>query len=547
MADNTKVYEVKSFRGGISDYEDKGVNGAFKFGKNLEIRDVVDCLKAGYSLYDIGTIVDSISASVSPSGSLSPSASGSPSVSASISPSSSHSPSPPDSSSSRSPSASLSPSGSLSPSASLSPSHSTSPSPSPAAGLLSVFTDLILTFVKATDGMIYGFGNTGKIYKINPDDDGVYQVYNAGQRITGAWEFPTSSGKSYMYFATRTNLHRKELPGRADWNDVNEGSWPKTNLTDNDWHTMREAGGALVIANASTLAMVGYDESYTNNALDLIPGNLAKTIVERNGHTIVGTAREADLNRSVNGAIDCEVPLAQVGTDGELYFADMTNGMPVKRFPGGGQVNPGGVANLIDQVNFFEWEQNALSWIDKQAVGNMSLWGVYSADTGYGGVYSYGRKNKNHPFVLNLEYELDVTEIGALVSVGGIVYASYHDGSDYGVKRVDTSVRTTATYEGLDFKAPVKKPINITTWLYAEVFMQPLPSNCSVEFWYKMNKTGSFIRAYNADGTTNYATPQGKKAVFRLGAEGQIFEPRLVLVPSGSYTPEVYRIRIYFQ
>ena len=67
---------------------------------------------------------------------------------------------------------------------------------------------------------------------------------------------------------------------------------------------MNTAGGALFIANKSWLAMVGYDGSYTNEALDLIPGNDAKTLVERAGRIIIGSARSSDPDRSINGAID---------------------------------------------------------------------------------------------------------------------------------------------------------------------------------------------------------------------------------------------------
>lgn len=367
-----------------------------------------------------------------------------------------------------------------------------------------------------------------------------------GQAIKGAWEWPSVSGKTYLYFATNTNLHRKEIPGNSNWNDVNVGDWPKTNLTAAESHMMREAGGSLIIANGPYLALVGYDESYTNQALDLIPGNLAKTIVERNGRTIVGTYRAGSPEKGVNAAIDSEYPLVQIGENGEIFYANMSDSVPVKRFPGGGRVNPGGVANQIEQVNVFEWEQNALSWIDKQEIGNLSLWGVYDAESGKGGVYSYGRKNKNHPYVLNLEYALDVDEIGAIISTQDTTLISYRDGSDFGVMAVDLNNKAQGVYEGLDFKAPVKQPSNITNWKQAELFMSPLPTGASVEFWYRVNKTGDFIQAKTADGSTSYTIAGGMKASFVIGVEGEIFEPRVVLNPSGNDTPEIFRIRTYF-
>ena len=540
------IYEVTSFRGGISDYQDKGISGAFKMGKNLDIRKVTDSLSATQALVDEGLLSASKSASlsVSPSASTSPSASpsrtASPSASTSPSASASRSES---ASSGISPSPSLTPSVSVSASPSVTSSSSVSKSPSPTSGLATIFDDLIIAFIKCKDGYTYGFGNTGSIYRRDADGGWIRVYKDPDGGIKGASEWYSNSGNTYLHFSTDLLHKRKLIPGRADWNDVETVGA----LTHADWHTQREAGGSLIIANGPFLALVGYDESFTNEALDLIPGNIAKTIVERNGRTITGTTPVYGGTKGINAAVDGEFPLAQVGDDGDLVFADMNSFIPIKRFPGGGKVNPYGVINQAQEVNFFEWEQTALSWIDKQSIGNMTLWGVYGADSGYGGIYSYGRKNKNHPVTLNLEYSLDVDEIGAIVNVEGTLLISYRDGSDFGVKAVDPNNKAEAVYEGLDFKAPVKKPSEITTWNIVELFMKPLPVNSWVEFWYKMNKTGDFVRAKTANGSDVFSITSGKKAVFRVGAQGEIFEPRIVLHPSGNTAPEVYRMRTYFE
>jgi hypothetical protein len=539
--DKVKCYEISSFRGGISDYSDKGISGAFKFGTNLDIRKINDSLSCGQALVEEGL-----------HGSQSPSSSPSPSASISLSPSVSESASASTTPSlSGSDSASPSPSASKSSSPSTTESFSTSASPSPSAGLTTIFSDLIHFFVKCSDGYTYGFGNTGCIYRRDLDGFWMRVYKDTHGKIDGAAEWSSSSGKTFLYWSVGKYLNRKEIPGRSDWNDVNltgVGKWPKQNLNDNaTWHTMRECGGALVIANYNWLAMVGYDDSYTNEALDLVPGNIAKTIVERSGHTIAGTHKATETNKGINAAIDSEVPLAQVGDDGQIFYADFTNSMPVKRFPGGGKCNPGGVCNEIESPLFFDWEQTALSWIDKQAVGNLSLWGVFNADAGYGGVYTYGRRNKNHPFVLNLEYLLDVDEIGAIVNMNGTTLISYRDGSDFGVKAVDPDTKAEGTYYGLDFKAPVKKVSSITNWTIAELFMKPLPAYCYVQLWYKINKTGDFIQAKLANGDVNFTTTNGKKAVFIIQGEGEIIEPKIVLHPYLNTCPEVYRTRLYFQ
>lgn len=541
------LQDITSFNGGISDFDNIGIKGAFKFAKNLDIRKSVDSISAGQALKDIGIFGQNGSSSTSPSSSVSPSASSSPSPSNSPSPSASISPSV---SHSGTPSPSISPSSSISASASVSPSSSQSPSPSPSAGYTTIFQDLIRTFVNCSDGFTYGFGHTGKIYKIAPDGY-TQMVYDLHKEIKGAFEKPSSSKNIYLIFATDTELHHKLIPGASNWSDVDKtlANWPKTNLTSAPYHTMNNVGGDILIANGATLAMAAYDDSYTNEALDLIPGNIAKTLVERSGRAIIGTYKAAGTQYGgVNGAIDTEVPLAQMGDDGNIVYADMTTTMPIKRFPGGGRVNPGGVTNFVQQADFFEWEQDSLSWINKQVVGNLAMFAVYNAEVGKGGIYTYGRLNKQQLFTLNLEYAFDADELGALTVINGIPFVSYQIGAEYGVFMVDMENKAIGVYEGLDFKSPPRTPALITPYSNVELYMKPLPPGCSVEFWYRMNKIGDFVRANTADQVpmSSYTKTGGVKATFKLGISGEIYEPRIVINPNGNETPEVYRIRTLF-
>ena len=331
--------------GGISSFNDRGPRGSAKFLSNLDIRKTTDTLSSGQALVEEGILGTSHSSSpsTSPNPSLSPSGSASPSLSLSNSSSASLSPSL---------SASRSASKSASPSASLSPSASVSSSPSPSAGLYNVFEGLIYFFVKCTDGNTYGFDNVGHIYRRLPEGHWRMVYTDPNGSIKGAEEKPSSAGGTYLQWATNNHVMRKPIPGNSDWTDTEIVA---SNLTGADWHTMKQIGGANYICNGAKLALVGYDDSYTTEALDLIPGNIAKTLLERNGRAVIGTVKAWDLTRGVNGMIDAEQPLSQIGDDGELFFANFTDSMPVKRFPGGGKVNPGGVANQVDQVNIFDW------------------------------------------------------------------------------------------------------------------------------------------------------------------------------------------------
>lgn len=529
------TYQVSSFEGGVSSFADRGIRGAFKFASNIDIRKANDTLSCGQALKEEGLFDTSHSQSPSVSQSQSQSPSGS--VSSSLSPS--HSPS-----KSLSPSSSTSPSvsKSQSPSASQSPSSSVSQSLSPSAGLNNVFVDLIIAWVEATDGNTYGFGNAGNVYRRYPDGytRNVYKDPAGG--IKGAVEKPSDTGQTYLQWATNTSIKQKPLPGLGNWTDVTEIA---NNLTGSDWHWMKQIGGANYIGNGSKLALVGYDGSWTNEALDIIPGNQVKTLVERNGRAVIGTYKSGYPNKGVNGMIDCEVPLSQIGDNGELFYANFADSMPVKRFPGGGRVNPGGVTNEVDQIDIFDWVFGADSWVDKQTMGNMSLWGIFDADSSKNGIYTYGRRNKEQPFTMNLEYAMDVDEIGAVVNVNGITIASYRDGTDFGVRSVDLTTKAQGIWEGLEFRVPIKAAEKITRITYVEVFMDELPLGCSVYFYYQKNKSGNWIQAYTADGNVAFTTTGGKKATFRIGEEMDIYEPRILMVPSANTTPEIFRIRTY--
>jgi hypothetical protein len=531
-------YQIDKFNAGLADYEDKGVAGSYKYSKNLDIRKRIDSLTCGQRLTDEG-----LASSHSPSLSVSPSASPSKSPSLSVSPSVSVSPSPSASTGvSASPSATQSVSISLSPS--VTPSSSVSLSPSPTAGLTTVFEDLVRWFVKAKDGYTYGFGNTGCVYRRDADAYWRRVYKDPDGEIKGAAEWYTST-KNYLYFATSTKLKRKDEDGLANWNDVTNVSQELENVS---WHTMTEAGGGLTIANGSFLAFVGYDDSFTPEALDLIPGNLAKTIVERNGRAIVGTVRQSDQTIGVNGAIDTEVPIAQCGSNGEFFFTGSSSS-PAKVLPGGGKCNPGGVCNVVEPYRFFEWEYGASSWNDKAAVGGLALFGIYSATSGHNGVYSFGRKSRNAPFAMNLEYELDVNEIGAVCNVNGTTLVSYRSSSSYGVKAVDSSYKATAEYHSLDLKSPPNKEAvvgKITVWDRIEVFCKPLPNSVSINCYFKINKNGDWQEAKMENGVATLNSQGETKGVFLVGATADIFEFKLVLNPAGNNTPEIYRIRTYF-
>lgn len=469
-----KLFLIKSFKGGLSDWENVGVEGSFKFGSNLDIRKDTDSLSCTFALEtDLSTWTN--------------------------------------------------------------------------------MTALAKFIVPCSDGNTYFFCDDGKILKRT--SAGVYSlVYtDPDGAIKGAFEWGNSSGHSFLYWATATKLHRKQIPGATNWSDVDatvDGqTYPKTNLTSATWHTMKQINGQLLIANGSKLAMVGYDDSYTNEALSLTPNSLTKCLMEYKGYAYAGTtssntAQNSELfvwdtgqslnwnakntvpTNSINAIINGEYPIMQVGTNGQLLLADISSyTLPIVSFKGGGQVNPEGVE--ID--------------------GGIMLFGSYGNGAGKTGIYSYGRKKKNAGLSLNLEYVLDCTEIGAIKKVGTDLLVTYKDtnGTGYGVKKLSTTTRAVGTYESLDLKFPISDRETLLTKI--RLVTMPLPASTSIQCYRKMDKTGSFTLCELEGGATAFNTTGGQEAVFLAGDYGKIAEIKLVLTPDGTNTPEVLQAELYFE
>lgn len=485
----TQAFTLKNFNGGLSDYEDKGVRGAFKNGKALSVRRRIDslyCNQALVSVDDEGT---------------------------------------------------------------------------------PVITDLVRFFVPASDGNTYLFG-AAKIYKLTSGGTLSLVHTDPDGQISGASEWWEANGKEYLFWTTSTKLKSKEIPGSSDWSDVNADhtglpgdpstqSYPKTNLTAQEWHTMRQANGALMICNGNYIAMVGWDGSYTNEALRLIPGVVSKTIIDRNDFVIIAAGSDSgrqyahlfewetgSLNYitkkripavTINALIDSEIMLMQADNDGEIFFSDFVNFLPVTSFPAGGKVNPGAIIDDNGIVYF----------------------GVYdSNDATKDGIYSYGRTKKNGTYALNFEYPITCDEIGALEVIGGLLHVTYKVGSSYKLYKVDTTKKQPAVYESLDLLAPIKFPVDHTGWSGIKVHCSKLPENSKIGLKYRMDKDSSWVTALLESGDEFFDIQDGQEALFLVGSVGEIFELQVTLYPNqtdddpltyGNNSPEVHKIEIFFE
>lgn len=414
-------------------------------------------------------------------------------------------------------------------------------------------TDLIQFFVPASDGSTYAFSDTGKIYSIagHVDDPVISLKYtNSNGKIRGAAEWKLDTGVNYLFWTTNSSIARKVLPGDDAWGDVTEDH--KTTLDPAEWHTMSIGSGQLNITNNEFLATYDYTGAFSPSSLNVRPGNILKTVDERDDYIILGSVRKDNSEKGhiwswittatnyiqkkkipiqgVNALISAELALLQGGDDGEIFMADFQNTVPLTAIPGGGKVNPGGV----DVEN------------------DLAVFGFYGGT--YPGIWSYGRRGKNRSMALNYQYRLakdmggsTISTIGAIAVINGITFASWGttDGStsDYGIDCVSTTTKANAVFEGLEFDAGA--PYGKKKFDTIHVTMSPLASGCSISAKYKLDKQSSWQYAVQGSGTTTFSVTDGVEAIFSLGRPAFIYEGGLELTSSGSSSPEIHSITTY--
>ncbi len=233
--------------------------------------------------------------------------------------------------------------------------------------------------------------------------------------------------------------------------------------------------------------------------------------------------------------IQTDFIIIQAGISGGLYYWDTSSLMRFKAFPEGGWVNPGAVANLK----------------------GMALFGVTGSDKC--GLYSYGRLSKNEPYSLNLEYvpshgKLENVEIGAVVVYGDQPFVSWKDGSNYGVDTVDPDNKADARYEGLVFDAG--QPEVQKSYRHIKLLTKPLPAQCWVKIYYRINEQGNWKQAFMEDGADAFDKEGKTKAVFTIetgdqegeeSGKGETYELAFNIHPQGNNTPEIVMASTYFE
>ena len=414
-----------------------------------------------------------------------------------------------------------------------------------------IVTDLVLVFVVGSDGKTYAFGDTGKVYRktsttwalVYTDPDG---------RISGACEYKSTTGIWLMY-ATQTKF-KKILLSTAT------GTWSTpttvgtfTNGAAGDFHTMREAIGTVIINDGDVLALYDFEDAYNNAALRMPTGTKGRTINDRKNYVYIGDKNQIlkkglliEWDRLADSWLDKEDAkgfginamewfeqgaLMQVGDQGQLKYFNLATITPFKRIPQTGTAYPMATTT-----------HNELMHIGMNG-GTRD------------GIYAIGRLDNNDPISISLEYvpshgKTTGCIIGAIESGGDDLYVGWKDGDEYGIDNIDPANKAVGIYESMRMnmsRAQVDKLVE-----FVKLNIKDMPTGCRVKLEWKASGDGYLIwkSAELADGSLITGAPQedndGSKILFKLGAQGEEYEFRLTLTPSGNSTPEILTINNYF-
>lgn len=417
----------------------------------------------------------------------------------------------------------------------------------------SVVTDLVLAIVTASDGNKYAFGDTGKIYRKTGSTWSLVHT-DADGRISGAVEYKSTTNTWIMY-ATQTKLKKISLANAGGtWagNVIDAGTF--LNGVAGDFHTMQAAIGVVIINDGDVLAMYDFNDAFNNAALRMVTGTKARCIRDRKNLVYIGDKNNVrksgtlfDWDRLQDSWLDKEDAkgwginamewfeggaLMQVGNNGQLKYFNLASISPYKRIPDTGLANPEAVCihNEIVHIGMTGGTRD--------------------------GVYAIGRLDNNDPISISLEYvpshgKLTGCEIGAITSDGDDIYVSWKDGSTYGIDVTDHANKAEGVYESL--RMNMSKPQIDKLVENIKTVILDMPEGTSIELFWRSSQDGytTWKPAEMYDGATetdaDNEDSDGSKIMWKLGAQGEEVEFRVLLHPSGNATPKILSLNAFFK
>lgn len=243
--------------------------------------------------------------------------------------------------------------------------------------------------------------------------------------------------------------------------------------------------------------------------------------------------------KGINALVFGEIPLLQGGEEGELFLADFQNPVPLHGIPLRGQVNPGGVSLYDDMAIFgvFGGSYPGLwSYGRKRKNRPLALNFEYklSKDIGGSTISSVGAVAviKGLPLVSwgttdgsTSDYGIDMLSNSACASA---IYESleFDAGQPHMEKKFD-SVHL--------LMSPMPSSTSVSVRYKQNKLTTGGDSSAGAGWKY----------AFTSDGGTSFSVTDATEALFTISAGANTYEVAVDLTPSGSSTPEVTNIVTY--
>lgn len=277
--------------------------------------------------------------------------------------------------------------------------------------------ELVIAIVPCSDGKIYFFGESGKIWR---KDGANYSLWkNVGKRVYDAKEF-----EWYVYYSTKTHLGRWKIGS-----ETLENNFGEFNEKDDHYHPMYVLNMILYVGDGKLVAQME-DTNWTPDALDLRDGMKIKCFGGAWTDLIIGTtvhnnADKTEIFRwntwSESWTISDDIPeqginavlsidnaiLVQTWNKWNIYAYNGQNLERHKRIP-------------------WYWNKGSAEVLLNASVnaGGIPLFGLTKTqgEAVETAVYSYGNYASNYPVVLNKEWKVDGAKIGVITIIGWIPY-----------------------------------------------------------------------------------------------------------------------------
>lgn len=410
-------------------------------------------------------------------------------------------------------------------------------------------TELCKVALSLSDGSRLWFSSTsGKIWR---EIGGVYTlVYTTAPSAGSAGCSGAIEYNGYIFWATQSRLHRTAITDAATFISV-DLNWKNFSVTDPDFHPMAINNQTLFIGDGHVVVKVdsSFSATMTGN-LDIVAPLRIRCLQPFDIDMLIGTYTAANVNEAhvirwdtiqtsfqfddfipENGiraiVTDGELYLIIAGSAGRIYYYD---GQRTRRF---GKRFPGTFTN----VAYYDVNPNAIGMF-----GNRILLGISNGSGGplLEGVYSIGSYSSSYPRALSLDYPISSgalvsVQIGAILVDGLDVYASWYDGTNYGVDKLDYSTKYASAYlETLNYLLSSKENDEAASFsaLYESL------NGGSLAFSFKPNHGAYAPLTVRDDAIKNVVEAEYDRQIGRVG------QFKLAFTVSGNNAPVVEAITI---